>query len=54
MNPLAENTAAPGLTVAERSKDDARGRPSSMKTVACVLRSGGEFEPRHVVRLFNQ
>ncbi|RWI47927.1 MAG: hypothetical protein EOR16_33980 [Mesorhizobium sp.] len=25
-----------------------------MKTVACVLRSGGEFEPRHVVRLFSQ
>ncbi|MER8792389.1 hypothetical protein NKH71_31995 [Mesorhizobium sp. M0983] len=25
-----------------------------MKTVACVLRSGGEFEPRHVVRLLDQ
>ncbi|MER9165551.1 hypothetical protein [Mesorhizobium sp. M0715] len=25
-----------------------------MKTVACVLRSGGDFEPGDVVRLFNQ
>ncbi|MER8563813.1 hypothetical protein [Mesorhizobium sp. M0578] len=25
-----------------------------MKTVACVLRSGGEYAPRHVVRLLSQ
>ncbi|RWB92864.1 MULTISPECIES: hypothetical protein [unclassified Mesorhizobium] len=25
-----------------------------MKTVACVLRSGGEYAPRHVVRLLDQ
>ncbi|MER8792539.1 hypothetical protein NKH71_32885 [Mesorhizobium sp. M0983] len=49
-----ENTAAVDLQVAEPSKDDARGKRDMVKTVACVLRSGGEFEPHHVVRLFNQ
>ncbi|RWB93777.1 MAG: hypothetical protein EOQ56_33050 [Mesorhizobium sp.] len=51
---LTENTAAAGLPVAEPSKNDARGRLGSMKTVACVLRSGGEYAPRHVVRLLDQ
>ncbi|MER8760539.1 hypothetical protein NKH69_34110 [Mesorhizobium sp. M0976] len=50
---LTENTAAAGLPGAE-TKDGARGRPGSMKTVACVLRSGGEYAPRHVTRLLDQ
>ncbi|ESX86212.1 hypothetical protein [Mesorhizobium sp. LNJC405B00] len=50
---LTENTAAGDLPVADHPKMTLE-RPGSMKTVACVLRSGGEFEPRHVVRLFNQ
>lgn len=43
-----ENAAAAGLSLAERSKDEARRKPGNMKTIAFVLRSGGEFEPRHV------
>lgn len=40
---LPENPAAADLLVAKPFKDDARGGPGSMKTVDCVLRSGGEY-----------
>ncbi|RUX36943.1 hypothetical protein EOA33_35205, partial [Mesorhizobium sp. M4A.F.Ca.ET.050.02.1.1] len=55
MSTVTENIAAAGLPIAEPSKDDDRARrPGSMKTVACVLRSGGEYAPRHVARLLDQ
>ncbi|MBA1142483.1 hypothetical protein [Mesorhizobium neociceri] len=54
MSTVTENIAAAGLPVAEPSKDDARARPGRMKTVAFVLRSGGEYAPRHVARLLDQ
>jgi len=51
---VTENAAAASLPVAEPPNDNDQGTLGSMKTVACVLRSGGEFEPRHVVRLLDQ
>ncbi|RWM24710.1 hypothetical protein [Mesorhizobium sp.] len=48
------NTAEAGPAVANRPKMTLKASPGSKKTVAFVLRSGGDYAPRHVTRLLHQ